>query len=53
MICGLRALFTCFLLLGDIRNTRRIAGVVRGGKYYSRPDLDRMLQQAAKAAVAQ
>jgi imidazolonepropionase-like amidohydrolase len=39
--------------LSDIRNTRKIAGVVWGGKYYSREDLDKMLQQAEKAAAAQ
>jgi imidazolonepropionase-like amidohydrolase len=39
--------------LDDIRNTRKIAGVVRAGKFYSREDLDRMLELAAKAAAAQ
>ena len=39
--------------LSDIRNTRKIAGVVRDGKFYSREDLDKMLQQVEKAAAAQ
>jgi imidazolonepropionase-like amidohydrolase len=39
--------------LDDIRNTRRIFGVVAGGKYYSRPELDTMLQQVEKLAAQQ
>jgi hypothetical protein len=39
--------------LQDIRNTRKIFGVVVGGKYYSRPDLDTMLQQVEKLAAQQ
>jgi imidazolonepropionase-like amidohydrolase len=35
----------------DIRNTRRIFGVVANGKYYSRKDLDMMLQQVEKLAA--
>ncbi len=37
--------------LDDIRNTRKIFGVVVGGKYYSRRDLDAMLQQVEKLAA--
>lgn len=37
--------------LDDIRNTRQIFGVVANGKYYSRKDLDTMLQQVAKLAL--
>ena len=37
--------------LEDIRNTRRIFGVVADGKYYSRKDLDTMLQQVEKLAA--
>ena len=37
--------------LDDIRNTRKIFGVVVGGKYYSRRDLDTMLQQVEKLAA--
>ena len=37
--------------LDDIRNTRKIFGVVVGGKYYSRPDLDMILQQVEKLAA--
>jgi hypothetical protein len=37
--------------LDDIRNTRRIFGVVMGGKYYSRRDLDKILQQVEKLAA--
>ena len=37
--------------LDDIRNTRRIFGVVMGGKYYSRRDLDTILQQVEKLAA--
>jgi hypothetical protein len=36
--------------LEDIRNTRKIAAVVMGGKYYSRQELDRMLAQIAQIA---
>jgi hypothetical protein len=36
--------------LEDIRNTRRIAGVVVGGKYLSRNDLDKVLADLEKAA---
>jgi len=31
--------------LEDIRNTRKIAAVVLGGKYYPRAELDKMLNQ--------
>jgi imidazolonepropionase-like amidohydrolase len=34
--------------LEDIRNTRKIAAVIMGGKYYSRQELDRMLAQIAE-----
>jgi len=37
--------------LEDIRNTRKIFGVVANGKYYSRQDLDTMLQQVEKLAA--
>jgi N-acetylglucosamine-6-phosphate deacetylase len=37
--------------LEDIRNTRKIFGVVVGGKYYSRQELDTMLQQVEKLAA--
>ena len=37
--------------LEDIRNTRKIFGVVAHGKYYSRQDLDTMLQQVEKLAA--
>ena len=37
--------------LQDIRNTRKIFGVVVGGKYYSRQALDKMLEQAEKLAA--
>jgi hypothetical protein len=37
--------------LEDIRNTRKIFGVILGGKYYSRRDLDAMLQQVEKIAA--
>jgi imidazolonepropionase-like amidohydrolase len=37
--------------LDDIRNTRKIFGVVAGGKYYSRQELDTMLQQVEKLAA--
>lgn len=36
--------------LEDIRNTRRIAGVVVGGKYLSRNDLDKIMADLEKAA---
>lgn len=36
--------------LQDIRNTRKIFGVVLGGKYYSRSDLDRILAQTVELA---
>jgi len=39
--------------LEDIRNTRKIFGVVVGGKYYSREALDTMLQQVEKLAGQQ
>jgi imidazolonepropionase-like amidohydrolase len=39
--------------LDDIRNTRKIFGVVEGGKYYSRQELDTMLQQVEKLAAQQ
>ena len=38
--------------LSDIGNTRRIQGVVLAGRYFSRRDLDRMLNRAAAAAAA-
>ena len=37
--------------LTDIRNTRKIFGVVVNGKYYSRPALDTMLQHVEKLAA--
>jgi Amidohydrolase family len=37
--------------LEDIRNTRKIFGVVANGKYYSRKDLDILLQQVEKLAA--
>jgi hypothetical protein len=37
--------------LEDIRNTRKIFGVVANGKYYSRKDLDTMLEQVEKLAA--
>ncbi len=37
--------------LEDIRNTRRIAGVVIGGKYLSRKDLDKIMAVMEKAAA--
>jgi hypothetical protein len=37
--------------LEDIRNTRKISAVILGGKYYSRPDLDKMLEQAKAQAA--
>jgi Amidohydrolase family len=39
--------------LEDIRNTNKIFGVVTMGKYYSRRDLDTMLQQVEKLAAEQ
>ncbi len=39
--------------LDDIRNTRKIFGVVLGGKYYSRAALDKMLQQVETLAGQQ
>ena len=39
--------------LEDIRNTRKIFGVVANGKYYSRQDLNTMLQQVEKLAAQQ
>ena len=38
--------------LQDIRNTRKIFGVVVGGKYYSRNALDKMLEQVEKLAAS-
>jgi Amidohydrolase family len=37
--------------LEDIRNTRRIAAVVMNGNYYSRQQLDRLLEEAAEIAA--
>ena len=37
--------------LADIRNTRKIFGVVVNGKYYSHQDVDTMLQQVQKLAA--
>ena len=37
--------------LDNIRNTRKIFAVVANGKYYSRKDLDMMLQQVEKLAA--
>jgi imidazolonepropionase-like amidohydrolase len=39
--------------LQDIRNTRKIFGVVVGGRYYSRKALDKMLEQVEKLAGQQ
>jgi imidazolonepropionase-like amidohydrolase len=39
--------------LDDIRNTRKIFGVVARGKYYPRRELDGMLQQVEKLAAEQ
>jgi hypothetical protein len=39
--------------LENISNTRKIAGVVVAGKYYSREALDKMLQQVEKTAEKQ
>ena len=37
--------------LDDIGNTRRIRAVVLAGRYFDRPDLDRMLKEVEKAAA--
>ncbi len=37
--------------LEDIANTRKIRAVVLAGRYFARPDLDRMLRDVAKAAT--
>jgi cytosine/adenosine deaminase-related metal-dependent hydrolase len=37
--------------LEDIANTRRIRAVVLAGRYFARPDLDRMLRGIARAAA--
>lgn len=37
--------------LEDIRNTRKISAVILGGKYYSRRDLDKMLEEARVEAA--
>ena len=37
--------------LQDIRNTRKIFAFVMGGKYYSRGDLNKMLEQVEKVAA--
>ncbi len=37
--------------LEDIRNTRKISAVILGGKYYSRRDLDKMLEEAKVEAA--
>jgi adenine deaminase len=39
--------------LEDIRNLRRIEGVVMRGHYFSRPDLNRMLSQALEQIEGQ
>jgi hypothetical protein len=39
--------------LQDIRNTRKIFGVVVGGRYYSREDVNKMLEQVEKLAGQQ
>jgi hypothetical protein len=39
--------------ISDIRNSRKIFGVVANGKYYSRRDLDTMLQQVEHLAAQQ
>ena len=36
--------------LADIRNARKISGVIMDGRYYSRKDLDTMLAQAESVA---
>src|SRR5262249_18458862 len=36
--------------LDDIRNTQKIAGVIANGRYFSRADLDRMLERVEAAA---
>jgi len=38
--------------LSDIRNTRKVSGIVMDGRYYSRRELDGMLAQAAAVADA-
>ena len=38
--------------LADVRNTRRIAAVVANGRYFSRADLDRMLETIAAYAAS-
>ena len=38
--------------LDDIRNSQKIRGVVLAGRYFSRNDLDKMLQQVETAAAA-
>jgi predicted amidohydrolase YtcJ len=38
--------------LETIKNTRQIEGLLQGGRYYSRADLDRMLLQVEQKAVA-
>ncbi|MGB9402924.1 MAG: amidohydrolase family protein [Candidatus Acidiferrales bacterium] len=36
----------------DIRNTRKIAGVILAGRYFSRRDLDELLSEAQQAGMA-
>jgi imidazolonepropionase-like amidohydrolase len=38
--------------LDDIGNTRKIAGLVANGRYFSRADLDNMLDQVRRQAAA-
>jgi len=38
--------------LDDIRNTQKISGVVAGGRYFSRSDLDKTLAEVEKHAAA-
>jgi imidazolonepropionase-like amidohydrolase len=38
--------------LDDIRNTQKIAGVILNGRYFSRADLDKLLEGVEKAAQA-
>jgi hypothetical protein len=38
--------------LKDIRNTQKISGVVSRGRYYSRYDLDAMLERVAALSAA-
>src|SRR6266436_4819506 len=45
--------FTPLQALQDIRNTRKIFGVVVGGRYYSREDVNKMLEQVEKLAGQQ